>query len=760
MFPNRRTVTLARVAFAILCCALVLEAAGAVSSRADTLTFTEDFISTTWRDSAWTTAEWDTIAGQVTLPSLGLAPQGGYNTTGNAFASAAMDSVLLVADGTGGLVSLDITDPAAPALLTSRATLDQARDIALSGNLAVLAIGSLGLQIIDATDPAVLTSRGDVDVPGYTTSVALNGNLAYLAQSNLGVAVVDITDPDAPVFVRDLATGDWARGVAVAGTALAVADGDSGLTMLDISLPDDPSFLARLVTEGTVLDVTVDGGRAFLAAGSAGVIIADISNPAAPVRLGSFPTIGTCRHAVVRNDSLWVAAGSSGLYLLDVSDPANPVQLERNDTLGEAYHTTLAGQTAWLCDGVEGVKSFVADPLGLDTDRDTARSLDINSTGDDAVRAGLTADYADSIRFELSNDGGTTWLEVVPDGTLTDFPSPGKDLRWRATLVQTGPWPGPVLRSLTITWERILQSAEITAVTDIPGDTGGQVRLVFNASVHDTLGDPDPVSEYSVYRRYAAAKAYPPGQWDYLLTLPADREAEYAVVAPTLADSSGSDPAWTAFFVRARTVGGFFYDSPVDSGYSVNNLQPPAPTGFRALPDLSGGHQLAWDPSPLPDFSHFAIYRASDPDTPIQPGTLLGVSLNTSYYDGQPGAWYYKLTVVNTQGQESEPAAALQPSPVADTAAGPALTCAPNPCNPSTVISFTVPEDAATARLAVYDVRGRLVRMLLDGPLPAGPRTVRWRGRDDTGRPAASGAYFCRLDAGGRNAMTRITLVR
>ncbi len=730
----------------------------AAPAEAVTSTHTEDFLSTAYRDAAWTTAEWDTLVGEVRLPAQGLAERGTYNTAGTAYGGVVDGNYLFIADGSDGLISLDIGDPAAPLLLDIQPTLDQARDVALQGNLAVLAIGTLGLQIIDVGDALTMVPRGDVDVPGYTTSVALNGDLAYLAQSNLGVAVVDIGDPDNPVFVRDLLTDDWARGVALAGDALAVADGDAGLTMLDLSVPDDPSWLGNLDTAGTVLDVTVAGDRAYLAAGSAGMIVVDITDPAAPVELGSFPTLGTCRHVAVRGDSLYVAGGAGGLYLVDVSDPAHPVQLERADTLGEAYHTSLVGTVAWLCDGAEGVHSYVADPLGLDASRNKARSLDINPTGDSVSRARLVADYDDSVKFELSVNGGVNWVEIAPDDTWLDFPTPGEDLRWRATLVQTGPYPGPVLRSLAITFDLVLEGAEIISIQDIPGDTGGQVRLVFHASVHDTLGDPDPVDEYSVYRRYALDKAYPPGSWDYLLTLPADAEQEYAVVAATLADSSATDPAWTSFFVRARTAGGLFYDSPVDSGYSVNNLQPPPPTGFRALPQTGGGYQLAWDPSPLADFSHFAIYRAADPDTPVQPGTLLTVTDDTGYFDATSETWYYQLTVVNLQGQESEAVTAVQPSGV-PSAAEPWLGCHPNPFNPITDIDFTLPEGGFT-RLAVFDLRGRRIRLLQEGFLPGGKHHARWDGRNDRGREMPSGVYACRLSTGSGIRILKLSLVR
>ncbi len=727
--------------------------------HAETLVHTESFVATTYRDSALTTAVWDTIASEVRLPNLGLSALGNYNTTGNAYASGTSGNYLLIADGADGLVSLDISNSALPILADVQPTLDQARDLALQGSLAVLAIGTLGLQIIDTSSPATMLPRGDVDTPGYTTSVALSGNLAYLAQSNFGVAVVDITDPDNPLFLQELATADWARGVAVAGSALAVADGDSGLTMLDLSIPTDPAFLSNLHTAGTVLDVTVDGNRAYLAAGAAGMIVVDISNPALPIELGSFPTIGTCRHVAVSGDSLYVAAGSSGLYLLNVADPANPALLERADTLGEAYHTVLAGNTIWLSDGAEGVHSYIADPEGLDTNRNRAQSRNINLTGDNISHATLASDHTDSMKFELSVDGGSTWAEVAPGGNGIDFPNPGPDLRWRATLVQNGPYPGPILRSLTITFDRVLEAAEITSVLDIPGDTGGKVRVVWAASPHDTLGDGNQITQYSLYRRYPPNKTYPPGSWDYLLTIPADAELEYAIVAPTLADSSATSTAWTGFFVRARTATGIFYDSPVDSGYSVNNIQPPPPSGFQALADPGVGYQLSWDPSPLSDFSHFAIYRSADPNTPVQPGTLIAVSQGTSLADATPDTWYYQLTVVNLQGEESEPVAAINPAHIPGSFSL-HLKTHPNPFNPVTYIGFEVPPSNGQVQLDIYDARGHRVRNLVHETLLPGPQQIPWRGRDNKGRNLPSGVYYARLHVAGQVRAIKMSLVR
>ncbi len=66
----------------------------------------------------------------------------------------------------------------------------------------------------------------------------------------------------------------------------------------------------------------------------------------------------------------------------------------------------------------------------------------------------------------------------------------------------------------------------------------------------------------------------------------------------------------------------------------------------------------------------------------------------------------------------------------------------PNPFNPSTVIGYEVPAGGARVRLEVFDIRGRLVRTLVDERQAAGPRQVLWDGADGSGRRVPSGVYF------------------
>jgi hypothetical protein len=82
----------------------------------------------------------------------------------------------------------------------------------------------------------------------------------------------------------------------------------------------------------------------------------------------------------------------------------------------------------------------------------------------------------------------------------------------------------------------------------------------------------------------------------------------------------------------------------------------------------------------------------------------------------------------------------------------------PNPVAARTVVAFDLPEQARV-RAALYDVTGRLVRVLVEETLPGGRHQRPWDGRNQSGRPVPSGIYFLRLDAGTHHSHQKIVVV-
>ncbi len=83
----------------------------------------------------------------------------------------------------------------------------------------------------------------------------------------------------------------------------------------------------------------------------------------------------------------------------------------------------------------------------------------------------------------------------------------------------------------------------------------------------------------------------------------------------------------------------------------------------------------------------------------------------------------------------------------------------PNPFNPMTQISFSLPKEAHTS-VQVLDLRGRVVRTLFVGTMAEGEQQLNWDGKSDDGRTVAAGLYLARLRTVGYEATVKMTLAK
>jgi hypothetical protein len=83
----------------------------------------------------------------------------------------------------------------------------------------------------------------------------------------------------------------------------------------------------------------------------------------------------------------------------------------------------------------------------------------------------------------------------------------------------------------------------------------------------------------------------------------------------------------------------------------------------------------------------------------------------------------------------------------------------PNPFNPSTTITYTLPKPSEI-RLSVYNLKGQLVRSLTGEFKAAGTHQVVWDGKDNLNKQASSGVYFIRLQAGRTSLTHKVLLMK
>jgi outer membrane protein assembly factor BamB len=83
----------------------------------------------------------------------------------------------------------------------------------------------------------------------------------------------------------------------------------------------------------------------------------------------------------------------------------------------------------------------------------------------------------------------------------------------------------------------------------------------------------------------------------------------------------------------------------------------------------------------------------------------------------------------------------------------------PNPFNPETTVRYSLPWESQV-RLSIFNVLGQEVVSLAEGRQAAGLHVATWDGLDAIGKPAASGLYFCRLQAGNFVETRKMVLLR
>jgi len=298
-------------------------------------------------------------------------------------------------------------------------------------------------------------------------------------------------------------------------------------------------------------------------------------------------------------------------------------------------------------------------------------------------------------------------------------------------------------------------------VQDVPYDQGGVIQLMWLPSPFDVSPNTD-ITHYTVWRRLSTEPEY---TWESIENVTAQNLVAYLIAVQSPIDSTGTDTGWQYFKVSAHTaVPSVFYETAIDSGYSVDNLPPAVPQDFAVAYNTGGGNQLSWDVSADGDFDHFTVYRGATADFSPTPGYI--VATTTAIFwtdpDHDDPMVHYKISASDITGNESVPTPPSTATGIIGQTSRGAFTlhdAVPNPFNPTTRIEFDVARQGFVS-LRIYDALGRHVRTLVNDNLPPGPHQRTWSGTNDTGQRVATGVYFYKMTAGTFTQTRRVVLLK
>lgn len=250
---------------------------------------------------------------------------------------------------------LDISTPWSPQVLASVPTGGIAYSVAIGGAYAYLAVSGVGLLVYDLTSPGGPTQAGSLAWADSWSDIALDGDIALMAGLP-GVLRIDVSDPTNPV---DLAAwgafGEtWFAAVdAQDGIACSGGLGFMGSTSLYICTYDlEPlnwQMISAVNVEWIINDIKMHGDVVYVASG--GLTVIDMSDPHNAYEIETIVLGSESRSLDVQGNRLAVTTENEGVIIFDISDPRHPREISRLGLAQDSWSAALHGSLAFVGDG-------------------------------------------------------------------------------------------------------------------------------------------------------------------------------------------------------------------------------------------------------------------------------------------------------------------------------------------------------------------------------------------------------------------------
>ncbi len=241
-----------------------------------------------------------------------------FDTTGQALGLSRRASRLFVANGSRGLLVLNVSNPETPYAIQSDIALgDTCYNVdAPLGDFAYLACGLNGMRVVDhSTSPISELVSDRVNTPGICRSVKVVNGKAYLADSD-GVYVYNVSGlPSVPPSLENsLVFGSInALDLDVRGDSVYVANGRFGFLIWNV----ETNEVVTYETGGVCTDVSIQNRTLYVSDGKNGVRIFDLSRPGQVVEPGNYNTNDFASSVHLENNLVGVADGRDGVYILE-----------------------------------------------------------------------------------------------------------------------------------------------------------------------------------------------------------------------------------------------------------------------------------------------------------------------------------------------------------------------------------------------------------------------------------------------------------
>lgn len=264
--------------------------------------------------------------------------------------------------GEGGcLTILNIANPGSPVVVGRTATMrDLVYGVTVFGDYAYIANYTGGLRIIDISDPTNPVEVGFYDTPGYSNYVDVSGIYAYVADRD-SLRIINISNPSTPFEVGFISRP--AHDVVTRGNyAYVGAEFAGGFWIIDVSNPEMPTEVGYFDMDNWSFDVdiAVYGDYVFASSKFAypdeylthyvyGYLIINVSDPTNPYLVEFIEKRSSIEDLTISGIYAYMAYSNGDLLILDISDPVQPVHVGffEDNIFGRAYGIAVSGNLTY-----------------------------------------------------------------------------------------------------------------------------------------------------------------------------------------------------------------------------------------------------------------------------------------------------------------------------------------------------------------------------------------------------------------------------
>jgi len=272
-------------------------------------------------------------------------------------------------------------------------TTGYAQDVVIDNTLAFVAQGEGGLMIINISDPKNPTAITIVNegMKGYANKVARKDSVLYIASGGFGVSVVNAADPENPLITATNLALKPAKNFLVMGNFLFTGVAEYGVQISDISYATQPNIKGGADTPGFAQGIcaSADSNYLLVACGEMGLAAIDISEMG--TGWGNYLMVGWVDISEYTEDVIshptlpyaYVACGTAGFTIVDFSDPTDLKIVSSYETGGYAKEVLYKDGRVYMTTELRGLKIFdvtnVSSPVLIGTVKtEYAMGLDID----------------------------------------------------------------------------------------------------------------------------------------------------------------------------------------------------------------------------------------------------------------------------------------------------------------------------------------------------------------------------------------------